>query len=70
MLSALAGHVLARTDKTAKFLLVETGEGFHGDSYAAEPGESLAWRLWHLKNKYNNGFEPHRRQSVDGSSPT
>ncbi|MGH9769709.1 MAG: hypothetical protein ACREAB_19980 [Blastocatellia bacterium] len=39
LLSVLAGQVFVQTAKTGKVLLVETGDGFHGDEAKAENGE-------------------------------
>jgi hypothetical protein len=39
LLLALAGQAFVQTSKTSKILLVETGEGFHGDDAPAEDGE-------------------------------
>jgi len=39
LLSVLAGQVLLQSAKTGKILLVETGEGFHGDEAPVKDGE-------------------------------
>jgi hypothetical protein len=39
LLSILAGQVFVQNAKTGKILLVETGEGFHGDEVKARNGE-------------------------------
>ncbi len=39
LLSVLAGHVFVQSARAGKILLMETGDGFHGDEVKANDGE-------------------------------